>query len=124
MTRAADGFGYWAAFLRDGEFAGIMMLPRIGTTELGYRIVRRFWRRGLATEGSLALLAYAFDTMGEQRVTAETMAVNAGSRAVMERVGMSHVRTFFVDWDDPLPGSEAGEVEYEITRPTWRARAH
>jgi len=47
------------------------------------------------------------------------MAVNARSRAVMERCGMSHTRTFHLDFDDPLPGTEEGEVEYEITRDDW-----
>ncbi|GAB3957036.1 hypothetical protein GCM10027614_71250 [Micromonospora vulcania] len=50
------------------------------------------------------------------------MAVNAGSRGVMEAVGMRYVRTFSATWDDPLPGTESGEVEYEITRELWEAR--
>ena len=52
---------------------------------------------------------------GATRVTAQTMAVNERSRSVMERCGMRHVRTFHVDFDDPLPGTEHGETEYEIT---------
>ena len=49
------------------------------------------------------------------------MAVNTRSRAVMERCGLRHVRTFHLDFDDPIPGSEEGEVEYELRRPPTHA---
>lgn len=117
--------GYWTAFTRsDGDFVGLMMLPPApgpdpSVRELGYRLVRRHWRQGLASEASRALLAHAFGTAGQSRVIAQTMAVNAGSRGVMEKAGMRYVRTFFPAWDDPLPGSELGEVEYEMTREMW-----
>lgn len=50
---------------------------------------------------------------------AETMAVNAPSRGVMARLGMHHVRTEHREWDDPLPGTEEGEVIYEMTHEDW-----
>ncbi|MFI1994777.1 GNAT family N-acetyltransferase [Actinoplanes sp. NPDC020271] len=140
-----DGLGYWMAFGTDGgrrgssapeteagaEFVGLMMLPPAHgddqpddptVAELGYRLARRYWRQGLATEASRALLRHAFETVGQSRVFAQTMAVNTGSRGVMESIGMRYVRTFHPLWDDPLPGAEAGEVEYEMTRAMWTAR--
>ena len=134
-----DGLGHWMAFRADRDstpaeteenFVGLMMLPPAhgperpndpSVSELGYRLVRRCWRQGLASEASRALLRHAFDTVGQSRVIAQTMAVNAGSRGVMESVGLRYVRTFFPAWDDPLPGSELGEVEYEMTREMWRS---
>jgi RimJ/RimL family protein N-acetyltransferase len=125
-----DGLGFWMAFGRQtpDDFVGLMMLPPAngpdqpddpGVAELGYRLVRRHWRRGLASEASRELLRHAFDTVGMRRVIAQTMAVNEGSRGVMAAVGLRHVRTFFPVWDDPLPGAELGEVEYELTREQW-----
>ena len=132
LGRKVDGLGFWMAFETGGdEFVGLMMLPPAHgpdqpddpeVAELGYRMVRRHWRRGLATEASRDLLRHAFETVGQSRVIAQTMAVNAGSRGVMRSVGMRHVRTFHPVWDDPLPGSDQGEVEYEITREMWRSR--
>ena len=49
------------------------------------------------------------------------MAVNAGSRRVLEKVGLTHTSTWMYDTDDPLPGSEHGEVGYELTRAEWAA---
>jgi RimJ/RimL family protein N-acetyltransferase len=120
LGRRVDGLGYWVAFTDPGgEFVGLMMLPPAhgpGVCELGYRLMRPFWRRGLATEAVRALVRHAFDTAGQNRVIAQTMAVNAGSRGVMRAVGMRYVRAFHLPWDDPLPGTEWGEVEYELTR--------
>ncbi|MGC5017456.1 GNAT family N-acetyltransferase [Micromonospora sp. DT47] len=114
------GLGRWAALDRAaGDFLGWFALDPSGDgteAELGYRLRRSVWGRGLATEGSRALVRHAFDTVGVRRVWAETMAVNNGSRRVMEKAGLRHVRTFHVDWDDPIPGTEHGEVEYELLR--------
>lgn len=47
---------------------------------------------------------------------------NQPSQGKMEKIGMRHNRTFIEEWDDPLPGAELEEVEYEITRDEWLAR--
>ena len=123
------GLGFWAG-LADGDVVGWWILepperpdqgPVAGQAELGYRLFRRYWRRGLAGEGARELLRHGFADLGLERVFAETMAVNTASRATMASVGMSHVRTFSLELDDPLPGSELGEVEYAITRAEWLA---
>ncbi|MFI7637995.1 GNAT family N-acetyltransferase [Nonomuraea sp. NPDC049400] len=90
--------------------------------ELGYRLHKSAWGKGYATEGSLALVDKAFRELGARRVYAQTMAVNVRSRRVMEKAGLQHTRTFHPEWDDPLPGTEEGEVEYELTRAEWEAR--
>jgi RimJ/RimL family protein N-acetyltransferase len=107
--------GYWVGVEREtGDFVGWFGLGE----ELGYRIRRDKWGRGYATEGAKAVLHKAFSE-GRERVTAQTMFVNEGSRRVLAKLGLTHVRTFFVDWENPLPGAEHGEVEYEITRAAW-----
>jgi hypothetical protein len=42
------------------------------------------------------------------------MAVNSASRRVLEKAGLHHVRTWHGEWDDPLPGAEQGDVDYEF----------
>ncbi len=68
----------------------------------------------------MLLIDVAFTVLGARRVTAQTMAVNNRSRAVMERCGMYHTRTYHLEWNHPLPGTEEGEVEYEIRRDDWQ----
>lgn len=89
--------------------------------ELGYRLRRSAWGNGYATEGSRALVAKGFGQLGLKRIWGETMAVNLASRRVMEKAGLAYVRTFHLEWDDPLEGSEQGEVEYAIARAEWPA---
>ncbi len=59
----------------------------------------------------------AFTDLGARRVTANTMAVNTGSRRVMEKAGLRFVRSYTGDWPEAIPGSEHGEVEYALTAP-------
>ena len=53
---------------------------------------------------------------------ASTMAVNAGSRAVLAKLGLRHTDTWFREWEQPIPGWEQGEVLYELTRTEHAAR--
>lgn len=110
-------WGRWPAFdSADGDFAGwfALSVDGPGELELGYRLRRSYWGRGLASEMSRALVAYAFEDPSIDRVVARTMAVNHRSRRVMEKAGLTYHRTFHPHFDDPLPGTELGEVEYEI----------
>ncbi|MFG1675590.1 GNAT family N-acetyltransferase [Micromonospora sp. NPDC049282] len=117
------GLGCWATLDRfTGEFLGWLALDPSddgAEGELGYRLRRPAWGHGLATEGARALVRHAFDTVGVRRVWAQTMAVNDRSRAVMARAGLRYVRTFHLTFDDPIPGTEHGEVEYELLAGDW-----
>lgn len=96
--------------------------PTPGDVELGYRLHTAAWGRGFATEGALAIVDKGFAELGVQRVVAQTMAVNAGSRRVLEKVGLRCVRIFHERYGEPLEGAEHGEVEYVLTREEWTAR--
>jgi RimJ/RimL family protein N-acetyltransferase len=117
--------GYWAAVEKDtGEFLGWFALHPTeggdpGEVELGYRLKRSAWGKGYATEGSRALIRKGFAELGVRRVWAQTMAVNLASRRVMEKAGLAYVRTLHLQWEDPLPGTEHGEVEYALRREEW-----
>ncbi|MEU6062337.1 GNAT family N-acetyltransferase [Streptomyces sp. NPDC047097] len=120
--------GYWAAEERGtGAFLGWFEFRPLeegspAVVELGYRLRCEAWGRGHATEGSRALIRKGFTELGVERVTADTMAVNTGSRRVMEKAGLSFVRAYRDDWPETIPGSEHGEVEYALTRQEWSER--
>jgi len=120
-----EGFGVWAAIERStGEFVGwFEFYPRKHGSpeevELGYRLRRSAWGKGYATEGSRAVIRKGFTELGVQRVVAETMAVNAASRRVMEKAGLKFVRTFHQDWPERIEGDEYGDVEYALTKADW-----
>ena len=119
------GLGTFAAEQKSvGAFVGWFGLQPTRepmTVDVGYRLSRTAWGKGYATEGTKALIDKAFGELGMERVVADTMAVNHRSRQVMRRSGLRFVRIFHEHFDDPLPGTEFGEVEYAVDRRTWEA---
>ena len=89
------GFGLWAVEERaSGEFIGFVGLMRHDDwpegehrTEVGWRLGRAHWGRGLATEGALASVRYGFGGLGLARIISITLPENAASRRVMEKAG-------------------------------------
>jgi RimJ/RimL family protein N-acetyltransferase len=120
-----EGYGFWAAIEKlTGQFLGwLHFRPREGASpdeaELGYRLRKSAWGKGYATEGSRALIRKGFTEFGVRRVVAEAMAVNLASRRVMEKAGLTLVRTFHQPWPYPIEGDELGDVEYALTKADW-----
>lgn len=91
--------GCWAAHLRDtGEFVGWFLLraDRLEPAgmELGFRLKRSAWGRGLATEGSIALLAKGFEEWDYSKICARALVGNLASRRLMEKSGLQFEREF------------------------------
>jgi ribosomal-protein-alanine N-acetyltransferase len=92
------GFGLWALELRDGgEFAGFVGLAVppfeahfTPAVEVGWRLARSAWGYGYASEAGCAALAFGFERVGLGEVVSMTAVGNRRSRAVMERLGMTH----------------------------------
>jgi RimJ/RimL family protein N-acetyltransferase len=133
MTAAqkVDGLGFWVGLV-DDEFVGWWTLQPAhgpdqpndpGLADLGYRLLQRQWRKALASAGAQELVRYGFDDVRLERIVAQTLSVNARSRAVMERIGLTYVRTFPTSITLPVEGVAEGEVEYEMTREQWDRRA-
>lgn len=119
MPRGTETYVWTGRQRSDGAFVGWFCLyPETPLrAELGYRLARNGWGKGYATEGAAALVRWGFESCGYADVVACTMAVNRGSRRVMEKIGMRHVRTDFPTFAIPLPGAEEGEVWYQMLRP-------
>jgi RimJ/RimL family protein N-acetyltransferase len=123
-----DRLGTWAAeSTATREFLGwFHFRPDPGAdvtnVDLGYRLRRSAWNNGYATEASRALIRMGFADLGVDRVFAHTMTVNTASRRVMEKCGLTLVRTTPYEGTDNIEGAEHGEVEYALTKPEWHAR--
>jgi RimJ/RimL family protein N-acetyltransferase len=125
MPRGTEPDVWRARHTYDGTFIGWFTLypetPQLA--EIGYRLKRSEWGRGLATEGAAALVDWGFKTCAYEKVFGSTSAVNHGSRRVMEKIGMRYARAIPFEWPTPFPGSELGEVVYELTRADWVKRS-
>ena len=96
IDAATPEHGFWIAEER-GVFVGWFHLkpPREGEPaepgdlEIGYRLRRAAWGRGLATEGSRALVDYGLSVLRAPRMIAVALEANIASIRVMEKLGMS-----------------------------------
>ena len=120
-----DGRCFWAMERRaDGAFLGFCGVkpgprdtPIAGEAEIGWRLARGGWGQGFATEAARAVLAAEW-ARGTPQVVAITVPANVRSRAVMERLGMTH--DINADFDHPAlaPGDPLRRhVLYRIARP-------
>ncbi len=125
-----NGFGLWALELRaGGEFIGFtgLAVPEFEAhftpaVEVGWRLARSAWGSGYATEAGVAALAFGFEEARLDEIVSFATVDNRRSRAVMERLGMSH------DSADDFnhPGIAAGHpqrrhVLYRIAAPPNRS---
>jgi ribosomal-protein-alanine N-acetyltransferase len=89
-------------------WCGIWRLEETGELEVGYAIAKQYWGNGFATEAAIRFLEYSFEHLKPERIVAVARPENAASRRVMEKLGMSFVKT----------GSfyEQTLVQYALTR--------
>lgn len=126
------GYDFWAAIEQaTDEFLGwFEFRPReAGRTdevELGYRLRQAAWGKGYATEGSRALIRKGFTELGVQRVVASTYQENIRSQRVMQKAGLTLVRTFRMTATelaahglDPAVLWDGDDVEYALEKADW-----
>lgn len=122
--RRDRGLGFWAVEV-DGDVAGFCGLkpggagtPIDGELEIGWVLDKPYWGRGMATEAAGATLSWAWSNRTEPRIVAITGATHAGSRRVMDRLGMRHLPE--LDFDHPNYAEHdpmRQSVVYAIDRP-------
>lgn len=87
-----DLYGTWMADLISGENIGWFTLkPIVGLNndfEIGYRLKRKFWGQGFATEGSLCLVQHGFEVLKLKKIVAVTDPGNQASQHVLKKCGL------------------------------------
>ena len=123
-----NGHGLWALVRGDdGAFLGFVGLhaptftaPFTPAVEIGWRLAREAWGKGYATEGARAALRYAFESLALDEAVSYTVPANTRSRAVMERLGMTHDPRD--DFDHPAFLDDrrlCRHVLYRLSRAGW-----
>jgi ribosomal-protein-alanine N-acetyltransferase len=120
------GWGLYAVESKaGGEFLGFTGLSVPGfeaaftpCVEIGWRIARAAWGRGIATEAARAAAQFAFSNLQLPELVSFTSEANWRSRRVMEKLGMTHRP----EDDFDHPGMPEGHplrrhVLYRLTRP-------
>lgn len=63
--------------------------------EIGYHVNREHWNQGFATEATRAVIDYAFENLGVERVVSMIRPENLASRRVAEKNGLTLERVVF-----------------------------
>jgi RimJ/RimL family protein N-acetyltransferase len=127
------GYGFWAAIEKaTGEFLGwFHFRPAEGASpdevELGYRLRKAAWGQGYGTEASRALIRKGFTELGVRRVVAGAFADNIASRRVMEKAGLTLVRTYRLTAAELVAVCgitspdlfDGDDVEYALDKADW-----
>jgi ribosomal-protein-alanine N-acetyltransferase len=79
--------------------------------DLGYRLIKKYWGKGYATETAIASLSYGFNELKLPEIFAMADVLNAGSNAVLKKAGLQLIEVFH---DDGIPHNW-----YLITREEW-----
>jgi len=116
-----NGIGRWAIIDKTtGAFvgwAGLKLVKEwtnnhIDYYDLGYRLIRKYWGKGIATETALASLNYGFTVLELPVIYAMADSQNDGSNQVLRKAGL----TFVEDFD--YKGTKHNW--YKINRTNWK----
>ncbi len=93
----ANGFCYFAVDeLLNNQLIGFIGLSHQNYDvefapfiDIGWRLDKKFWGKGLATEGAKRCLAYAFNDLGLTNIKSTAPLINTNSIKIMEKIGMT-----------------------------------
>ena len=96
----------WIGFLLSGE-------PDERRVDFGYVLSPAHWNQGYMTEAVWGMLAYCFEVLDVQVVTAFHLENNPSSGRVMLKAGM-------LPYEEAMQKAPAGEVHFFLTAEAWR----
>lgn len=110
------------ALAEDNTPIGAIELLRFNKAEqtcsFAYMLGSDFWGRGYGTETLQAVLEFAFEKMQIVSVTADHMAANPASGAVMRKAGMSFEQIMPQKYEKN--GQKMDAWEYSISQEQWK----
>ncbi len=115
----------WAVIYKEngeciGQIAYFLVDSKNHFAEIEYCIGAQFQRRGYATEAAKAVIAFGFDKMNLHKVQICCKTINAPSRKVIEKCGLTYEGTlrdyFFMD------GQYVGRHYFSILRDEYESR--
>jgi len=117
------GLGRWAIIDRfTHEFIGWSGLKfetmpinnQTGYYDLGYRLKRKYWGKGIATEAALESLKYGFTVLNLEKICAAAQIENIPSNKILKKVGLKYTETF------EFEGEKCNW--YEIEKSDWQEK--
>jgi len=110
VDKSTNQFIGWTGF----KLVNYIMNNRTNYYDLGYRLIRKYWGQGYATETAQASLHYGFETLNLDEIIATVHCENAASNAVVGKLGFTFCETFYAH--------ELKHNWYKIDKNNWKDR--
>lgn len=119
-----SGWGFWAVELKSSHdfigFVGISSprakLPFSPCIEIGWRLAKKYWGKGYATEAAEAALKFAFANLPINEVVSFTSVQNKRSQVVMKNINMTDSGQNFMHPSIPVGNALQEHVLFKISR--------
>ena len=97
-----NGIGRWAIIDKaSNEFvgwAGLKYEQNLRTNfnyyDIGYRLLRKYWGKGIASEAAKVSLEYGFNQLNINEIFAAAQVGNAASNKILTNIGLKFIETF------------------------------
>jgi [ribosomal protein S5]-alanine N-acetyltransferase len=89
------GFGLYLTSMRGGGpigMCGLVKRDSLPDVDVGFAFLEQYWSKGYAAESAAAVLAWAREHLRLSRIIAITAPDNAGSIAVLQKIGLRFER--------------------------------
>ncbi len=95
------GFGRLAVELKSENkfigFTGLKYLEDLDEVDLGYRFIKEYWGKGMATESAKACVHFGFETLGLNKMIAMVLPENKSSIRVLEKLNFEYKKDIIED---------------------------
>ncbi|MFZ4057003.1 MAG: GNAT family N-acetyltransferase [Ferruginibacter sp.] len=101
-----NGIGRWAVIEKSSNkflgWSGLKLVKemtnnQINYYDLGYRLIRKYWGKGYATESAKAAMDYGFEHLQFNELFAMAHINNTASNKVLQKLGLQHQNSFLYD---------------------------
>lgn len=92
------GYGRWTILLRETNeyvgWCGLSYTVDTKETDLGFRLLKKNWNKGFATEAAENCLMYGFQQLALKKIIGRAMKDNKASIRILEKIGMTFEKKF------------------------------
>ena len=101
LPQYKNNLGRWAIYTKDNNefigWCGLKYRPELDEIDLGYRLIRKAWGKGYATEAAHHTLDHGFKSLNLKLITGRAHIENIASIKVLEKIGMNFIGEGIVD---------------------------
>jgi ribosomal-protein-alanine N-acetyltransferase len=101
MPQYPNKLGRWSINLKENNafvgWCGLKYRADLDEIDLGYRLMKSYWGKGIATEAASQTLQYGFQNLNLKTIIGKAHIDNLASIGVLEKIGMNFIANSIED---------------------------